>query len=102
MVAGANTAAGATGADGERDQAMSGAGGLETPVLTPRCRRRYVQGAISPGGAVSPAATKPRLHEQAVEPESIERELTMGKVTCSLWPSKGTTAVRPRVVSTSH
>ena len=61
--------------------------GAATPTpVTPVCRR--IEGTTPAGMEVTPAAHKPRVHELAVEPDSIERELSMSEVTYSLWQLK--------------
>ena len=85
----AAAAAAAAAPPGGGDNAMTGtaATGATTPAPVTPMRRRY-EGTMPGGGGVSPAATKPRLHELAVEPDKIERELTMSEVTYSLWQLK--------------
>ena len=64
-------------------------GGAATPQAAPVTpMRRRIEVVTPRRGGVSPAATKPRLHEIAVEPDTIERELTMSEVTYSLWQLK--------------
>ena len=50
--------------------------------------RRRIETTTPAGAGVSPVAQRPRVHEIATEPETIERELTMSEVTYSLWQLK--------------
>ena len=50
--------------------------------------RRRVEGTTLSGMGVSPAAVQPRLHVQATEPSTIERDLSLSEVTYSLWQLK--------------
>ena len=76
------TAAGAPGGD----SSMGGGAAAQPSPVTPMRRRIEI---VTPArGGISPVATKARLHETAVEPDSIERELSLSEVTYSLWQLK--------------
>ena len=65
---------------------MGGGAAAQPSPVTPMRRRIEI---VTPArGGISPVATKARLHEIAVEPDSIERELSLSEVTYSLWQLK--------------
>ena len=86
IAAGDTAGAGAPGGDASTKTGNGGTAAARPVPVTPV--RRRAEGTIPSGMGVSPAAVKPRLHVQATEPSTIERDLSLSEVTYSLWQLK--------------